>query len=77
MATPHKWAPVIHAWADGATVQFQTVGGWSDASPNPRFDNQFLVFRIKPAPQTVTYRVALMKLNDLPWPLSAQSLEDE
>lgn len=36
MNTPHKWAEVIKAWADGAAVEFRSIdasdgGKWWDA----------------------------------------------
>jgi len=58
----HKHAAVIHAWADGKTIQFKyDKGHWIDADVSELFfsftDNH--EWRIKP--ETLRYRVALMK----------------
>ena len=51
MKTPHKHAALIHAWADGAEVEFYSEMSkqWiSTAFPNWIPDNKF---RIKPEPK--------------------------
>lgn len=54
MNKPHKWAEVIKAWADGATIQWRRDWGnnqteWADWDLNsgPDFDSA-VTFRIKP-----------------------------
>lgn len=50
MATPHKQAALIKAWADGAEIQYSIgAGGWKDCSP-PSW-SETLVYRVKPAPK--------------------------
>jgi hypothetical protein len=46
MPTPHKHAALIKAWADGATIQYQTTNGWLQA-PNPSW-NKDVTYRIQP-----------------------------
>lgn len=64
--TPHKYAAVIKAWADGAEVQYRTNdhAAWTDwtlvEDYMPSFGT-FLQWRVKPAPVKLMYRVALMK----------------
>lgn len=46
--TRHKYAELIHAWADGAEIQTNDIGEWRDLVEaiyifNPHFD-----YRIKP-----------------------------
>ena len=47
MSKPHKHAALIHAWADGATIQALGIDGktWIDI-PNPTWANA--TYRIKP-----------------------------
>ncbi len=54
MNKPHKYAEVIKAWADGATIQWRMNWGlnptkWVDWCPTsgPGFDSS-IIFRIKP-----------------------------
>ncbi len=63
MATPHKWADVIHAIADGKEVQWKTSSGtWQDAEfePYTPITEPDLEWRIKPEPKpdVVRYYVA-------------------
>jgi len=64
MNTPHKYAEVIKAWADGYDIQFRQVGELYDNNwiyvvfPfQPNFNDPKLEWRIKP--KTIKYRVAL------------------
>lgn len=50
MGTPHKWAELIKAWADGAEVQIFVGNEWHDIQ-NPRFDSSESKYRIKPEPK--------------------------
>jgi len=45
----HKHADLIHAWADGAEIQYRFKDGWSDIE-NPSFIDCF-EYRIKPTPK--------------------------
>ena len=63
--TPHKYAAVIKAWADGAEVQYRTNGqavwqDWVSTSYIPSFRAD-VEWRLMPAPVKLMYRVALMK----------------
>jgi hypothetical protein len=51
MSTPHKHAPVIKAWADGAVIQYKNgFGEWVDVDDNrPAWGNN-AEYRIKPEP---------------------------
>lgn len=58
---PHKHAEIIKQWADGAEIQFlSTTGEWTDfdedRSPSWVVD---ISYRVKP--ETIKYRVALLK----------------
>ena len=64
MKTPHKWAEVIKAWADGETVQWKHYSwGWTDITPtqSPDFVCAGYEWRIKP--KTVKYRVGLWQFS--------------
>ena len=71
----HEHADVIHAWADGETIQYKdktllpplsSVDTWhdwlSDKLRNPFFVDDRFKWRIKPEPWK--YRVALMEADD-------------
>lgn len=52
MGTPHKYAEVIKAWADGKTIQWRRNWGlnptqWQDIE-KPDFHCETVVFRVKP-----------------------------
>ena len=60
MTTPHKHAALIHAWADGAIIQYQSIdNGWI-TSATPNWDER-LEYRIQPAP-TLTINLGGLKL---------------
>jgi len=49
----HKWADLIHLWAEGDEIQHthilsQDDIGWIDSKVNPMWDSEFLQFRVKP-----------------------------
>ena len=52
--TRHKWADLIHGWAEGVEIQFNSVGNpddsvWMDCiDPPPQWDNERFKFRVKP-----------------------------
>ncbi len=60
---PHKWAEVIHAFADGRAVQlrYSEAGVWHDAHTLHGIDDPAFEWRIKSEPATLRYRVALFK----------------
>jgi len=58
---PHKWAKEIKAWADGAEIEFRVVNNkvgisteWFGAT-TPEWNNDDLLFRIKPKPKEPQY----------------------
>jgi hypothetical protein len=52
----HKHADLIHAWADGAQIQYYGgVGNWKDV--NPPLWNSSDEYRIKPKPDLYKYVV--------------------
>lgn len=57
MAT-RKHAALIHAWADGAEIEFKdTDGDWSDCAPhNTPYWDADTEYRIKPKTKTVKFR---------------------
>ena len=56
MAT-RKHAALIHAWADGAIIQYQNADGkWSDVVGNDPSWRDDETYRIKPATRTVKFR---------------------
>lgn len=66
MGTPHKWADVIKAWADGADVQISVNGSrWEDIE-DPAFDSKISRYRIKPEPKpdVVYFCIAKFGAND-------------
>jgi len=59
MTTPHKWADVIKAWADGKSIQVRIVGGewlnyFRQGIMSPAFNNPATEWRVKP--NTIRYR---------------------
>lgn len=64
MGTPHKYATVIKAWADGAEIECRAEGSndkWLPI-PDPHW-TQATEYRIKPEPiKTLAYKRALFKL---------------
>jgi hypothetical protein len=53
----HKHADVIHAWAEGAKIQYRaqgSTGTWNDVS-NPGWAPS-LEYRVKPSFEIITYR---------------------
>lgn len=45
---PHKHAEFIKQWADGAEIQFYSSGGsWVD-DPDPSWNCEKMIFRLKP-----------------------------
>ena len=55
MNTPHKYAALIKAWADGAEIEFLPSGSsvwWPYTSPCWDWDGNY---RIKPKPDVVRY----------------------
>ena len=61
----HKHADLIHAWADGAKIQYQNFdGSWSD-SINPTWEES-VTYRIKPDLQKESVRalVNVPNIND-------------
>lgn len=77
MNTPHKHADVIHAWADGRTIQFKSTldYDWHDYRIGlPHFNEEDTEWRIKPDIKDFNYRVAIMQDDlDKPeyWPNTA------
>jgi hypothetical protein len=55
MKTPHKYAALIHAWADGKIVQYKINGQWINVDWAPDCHNG-IEYRIKP--EVIRYRVA-------------------
>ena len=50
----HRWHKEIHAWADGAEIQFFSAGyGWMDAGIPEWLDES--EYRIKPQPKKPQY----------------------
>lgn len=62
MNTPHKHAALIHAWADGADIEYKdSLGCWRRcASPAPSW-HEDCEYRIKPQIDKRRYRVALFR----------------
>ena len=58
----HKHADLIHAWAEGAIIQFKAYDGtWKNCAHNePRWRSEGL-YRVKPAVKKVTFRNWLTK----------------
>jgi len=57
MAT-RKHAALIHAWADGALIQYKFVGEWETCADDevPEFCAKDIELRIKPKTRTVKFR---------------------
>lgn len=69
MTTPHKWADVIKAWADGKPIQWRAAllpsddDRWGDVTSStklPDFSAKHCEWRIKP--ETVKYRRYLARV---------------
>lgn len=68
MTTPHPQAEILHALADGKTIQTKAEKGWFDIRPSevlfalhggPNYGANNM--RIKPEPVKARYRVAEMR----------------
>lgn len=59
MTTPRPHAELIHAWANGAQIQFRRSPAheWKDIDGPSWVASTF--YRLKPTPRTLRYRVAL------------------
>lgn len=53
----HKWAKEIHAWADGAEIEVTSpyIAEWKKVTKRPDWDNEEIIFRIKPQPKEPQY----------------------
>ena len=53
---PHKWAKEIHAWADGAEIEYfdDGLGEWRDCTNHAIWD-AYDTYRIKPQPKEPQY----------------------
>mgnify|MGYP001016324605 FL=1 len=58
----HKNADLIHAWAEGAIIQFEASDGtWADCLHNEPLWSSDVCYRIKPAVKRITFRNWLTK----------------
>ena len=47
-----EWLPLIQAWAEGKSIQYQTdSGSWSDITKDLYTDNHSSKYRVKPEPK--------------------------
>lgn len=51
MKQPHKHAELIHAWADGAEIEFKNGHGEWNPVHNPPIWSEYCEYRIKPEPK--------------------------
>ena len=63
---PHKHAELIHAWADGATIEARCVvpneiGEWKTFT-NPNWDVPYAEYRIKPEPKSDVVKYAYVAM---------------
>lgn len=62
----HKHADLIHAWAEGAIIQFEySPGKWEDCIDNDPAWDEAKNYRIKPAKKVIRFRNWLMKSGDI------------
>lgn len=60
-----KHADLIHAWAEGAEIQFvMPDGSWRDVSGNPLWEKKSQ-YRIKPKTKTVRFRNGITKQGEV------------
>ena len=52
---PHKWADVIHQWADGAEIEIKSLSGW-DIVKNPGFLSG-CTYRVKPSAEDIQQEI--------------------
>ena len=58
----HKHADLIHAWAEGAIIQFKAYDGtWIDCPNNEPRWRSYACYRIKPAIKTIKFKNWLTK----------------
>ena len=61
-----KHADLIHAWAEGAEIQFQRNDGtWEDVQSNNPVWNVKDTYRIKPKTKTIRFRAGITKKGDV------------
>ncbi len=65
MKNRHKHADLIHAWADGAKIEYfdKNINKWIYPD-TPTWNNGYL-YRIKPEPRLIKYRNYLTKNNEI------------
>jgi hypothetical protein len=65
MSTPHKWSKEIHAWADGAEIQYYEPMGnqWLPAEMPSWYEH--IEYRIKPDPLAIAIEALEKIANDL------------
>ncbi len=65
----HKNYDVIVAWAENKPIQVRHIDTiWIDVLPQkevPNFNAENLEWRVKPEPNILTYRIALMRATDI------------
>lgn len=62
----HKNADLIHAWAEGAVIQFKASNGtWENCLHNEPLWQSDVCYRIKPAKRVILYRNYLTKSGDV------------
>lgn len=78
----HKHADLIHAWADGAEIQYEAASGDWFSSSCPNWDEP-TQYRIKPKTKTVRFRNYLdihnklkVSLDEAPYPVVNKWLGD-
>lgn len=75
----HKWADVIHAYAEGEEVEYKFIGDidsrWIIAT-NPSFDSPLVEWRIKPKYIIEKWRMALTKYGVIAVDVTNSSIED-
>jgi len=64
--TPHKWAKEIHAWADGAVIQWRShCQAWSNTSGNAPLWASENEYRIKPVIDQIAIDNATTQLAEI------------
>jgi len=67
---PNKWAKEIHAWADGAEIEYRyfddLIGEYTEwaKDPTPIWHDDDFEFRIKPQPKELQYLYVYKSEND-------------
>jgi hypothetical protein len=63
--TPHKWADVIKAWAEGKPIQYFSIAdnSWRECAPGTSWWGNLVIYRIKPEKKSIWLNIYTFNTN--------------